>query len=63
MYQDESLVVARQWKSKTDNGGRNRATAKDFPFASALPVAPVHDMVTRRLEFPSSSGRAAYTRW
>ena len=32
-----------------NNGSRNRATAKDFPFVNALPVAPVHDMVTRRL--------------
>lgn len=29
------------------NGGRNRATAQEFPFANAQPVAPVHDMVRR----------------
>ncbi len=45
-------VLRRMTVEKPDNGGRNRATAKDLPFVNALPVAPVHDLV-----IPSSAVR------
>jgi hypothetical protein len=42
-------------------GGRNRATAQDFPFANALPVAPVHDLFCSHLYRMASSLRIERT--
>jgi hypothetical protein len=43
MRRRSSAIGAHGFQS--GNGGRNRATAQDFPFVNALSVAQVHDMV------------------
>ena len=40
-----SFIYRKTTDFSGDNGGRNRATANEFPFVTALSVAPVHDMV------------------